>query len=130
MTVLTVGGGGYYLLDRFQFRRHASALLDRARGAEAAGDLKKAAESLGLYLSIHREDGPTWAWYARIIDETTPADQPRDQVFLTYDQALRFNGEDGPGVKPEDRDRRRKLQRRSAEVAMEVGRHGDARKHL
>jgi len=130
LTVLTVGGAGYYLLDRFQYLRHASALLDRARGAEVARDLKKAAKSLSQYLSIQREDGPTWAWYARIIDETTPADQPRDQVFLTYEQALRFNGEDGPGVKPEDRERRRTLQRRSAEVAMELGRHGDARKHL
>lgn len=47
MTVLGLCGVGTYLLHRVQMGRNASSLLDRARSAEAGGNLLGAEESLG-----------------------------------------------------------------------------------
>jgi len=69
--VLGLCGGGIYLLHRVQMRRHASSLLDRARSAEAGGNLLRAEESLSLCLGLKRDDSAAWAWYARLTDERT-----------------------------------------------------------
>ncbi len=53
-------GGGVHLLHGFQVRRNASALLDRARQAEADHDLEKAEQALQAYLNLEREDGSAW----------------------------------------------------------------------
>ena len=116
--VLGLCGGGTYLLHRVQMRRHASSLLDRARSAEAGGNLLRVEESLGQYLSLKREDSAVWAWFARITDERTKEKRGRERVFLVNEEALRKNPDD------------RKLERRCAELAIELDRHNDARRHL
>ena len=118
MTVLGLCGGGTYLLHRVQMRRHASSLLDRARTAEAGGNLYRAEESLSLYLGLKRDDSAAWTWYARISDERTKEKRGRERVFLVNEEALRKNPDD------------RKLERRCAELAIELERHNDARRHL
>ena len=110
--------GGTYLLHRVQMRRNASSLLDRARSAEAGGNLLGAEESLGQYLSLRGEDTAAWTWYARISDERTKEARGRERVFLVNEEALRKNPND------------RKLERRCAELAIELDRHNDARRHL
>jgi len=116
--VLGLCGGGTYLLHGVQMRRHASSLLDRARTAEAGGNLRRAEESLGQYLSLKREDSAAWAWFARITDEMTKNPRGRERVFLVNEEALRKNPDD------------RKLERRCTELAIELERHNDARRHL
>src|SRR5271157_4515729 len=118
MTVLGLCGGGTYLLHRVQMQRNASSLLDRARTAEAGGNLLGAEESLSLYLGLKRDDSAAWAWYARITDERTKEPRGRERVFLVNEEALRKNPDD------------RKLERRCAELAIELERHNDARRHL
>ncbi|MGA7499844.1 MAG: tetratricopeptide repeat protein [Isosphaeraceae bacterium] len=118
MTVLGLCGGGTYLLHRVQMGRHASSLLDRARSAEAGGNLTMAEESLSLYLGLKREDSAAWAWFARLTDGQTKNPRGRERVFLVNEEALRKNPDD------------RKLERRCAELAIELERHNDARRHL
>jgi len=116
--VLGLCGGGTYLLHRVQMQRNASSLLDRARTAEAGGNLLGAEESLGQYLSLKREDSAAWAWFARITDEMTKNPRGRERVLLVNEEALRKNPDD------------RKLERRCTELAIELERHNDARRHL
>src|SRR5262249_20663547 len=85
---------GISSLHGYQLRRHAPALLERARRSEAEGDLEKASEALAQYLNFRREDGPTWTWYARIVDQRTPAGRGREQVYFVHEQALRLNSDD------------------------------------
>src|SRR5208282_6301945 len=118
MTVLDLCRGGIHLLHRVQMGRNASSLLDRARSAEAGGNLLRAEESLSLYLGLKREDSSAWAWFARITDERTKNPRGRERVFLVNEEALRKNPDD------------RKLERRCAELAIELERHNDARRHL
>ena len=118
LAMLAVLGGAFHLVHSYQIRRNASALLDRARRAEADKDLGKAAESLGQYLNIKREDGPTWVWYARIVDQQTPEGPGRERVYLVHEQALRYHPDDP------------QLERRCADLALELERYSDARRHL
>src|SRR5271157_1998800 len=94
MTVLGLCGVGTYLLHRVQMGRNASSLLDRARTAEAGGNLLRAEESLGQYLSLKREDSSAWTWYARLTDEMTKNPRGRERVFLVNEEALRKNPDD------------------------------------
>src|SRR5208337_2435539 len=116
--VLGLCGGGMYLLHRAQMRRNASSLLDRARTAETGGNLTRAEESLALYLGLKRDDSAAWAWYARLTEERTKDKRGRERVFLINEEALRKNPDD------------RKLERRCTELAIELERHNDARRHL
>jgi len=111
MTVLDLCRGGIHLLHRVQMGRNASSLLDRARSAEAGGNLLRAEESLSLYLGLKREDSSAWTWYARLTDERTKEKRGRERVFLVNEEALRKNPDD------------RKLERRCAELAIELERH-------
>ena len=115
---LAVFGGASYLVRSYQLRRNASVLLDRARSAEADKDLGKAAESLSQYLSIKSQDGLTWAWYARVVDQQTPQGRGRADVYLVHEEALRFQ----PGDP--------QLERKCADLALELERYSDARRHL
>ncbi len=116
--VLGLCGGGIHLLHRVQMGRNASSLLDRARTAEAGGNLARAEESLSLYLGLRRDDSAAWAWYARLTDERTKDKRGRERVFLVNEEALRKNPDN------------RKLERRCAELALELERHSEARRHL
>jgi predicted Zn-dependent protease len=116
--VVAVLGGTIHFVHAYQVRRYASVLLDRARRAEADEDLEKATESLRQYLDLNREDGPTWAWYARLVDRRTPAGPGRVRAYLVHEEALRHHPADPP------------LQRRCAELALELERYSDARRYL
>ena len=119
MAVLVLGGAAYLARGR-QVQRNASALLDRARKDEEQGKASKAAEALGQYLSLRPRDGDTWRWYARVLDEVTTDSRRRDQVYLVYEEALRYNPDD------------RALERRCLDLALEIRpeRTADAKRHL
>ena len=118
LAVVAVFGGGMHLVHGFQVQRNASALLDRARRAEAGNDLEKAEQSLSQYLNFRREDGPAWEWYARVVDQRDADRRRRERVFLVHEEALRYNPGDS------------KLERRCADLALELGRYNDAQRHL
>ncbi|MGC8644391.1 MAG: tetratricopeptide repeat protein, partial [Isosphaeraceae bacterium] len=117
---MMVSGGALCALHGYQVRRHVSAMLDVARQAEASGDLDKAARFLTQYVNLKPEDGPTYAWYARIVDEKTPARRRGEDLLAIYEEALRHNLGD------------RTLERKCAEIAMEPGirRYPEALRHL
>jgi len=118
LTAVAVFGGGMHLVHGIQIQRNASSLLDRAGLAEAGDKLDKAEEALSQYLSIKREDGRAWAWYARVVDLQDSQGRRRDRVFLVHEQALRYNPGDS------------RLERRSADLALELGRYKDAQRRL
>jgi tetratricopeptide (TPR) repeat protein len=118
LAVVAVLGVSVHFVHAYQLRRHASALLDRARRAEAAEDLGTAVAALRHYLNVHRADGPAWAWYARLVDQRTPKGPGRVQVYLVHEEALRHDPDDPA------------LERRCAELALQLGRPGDARRHF
>ena len=118
LAVATVFGGGIHLVHKRQIQSNARPLLDRARRAEAGNDLEKAEQSLVQYLKIRPEDGPAWELYARVVDHRDTEHQRPDRVFLIREQALRYN----PGDL--------KLERRCADLALELGRYNDAQHHL
>ncbi|MGA2700263.1 MAG: tetratricopeptide repeat protein [Isosphaeraceae bacterium] len=118
LTVVAVLGGGTYLAHGIQIRRNATALLGHARRAESGEHLETAEQSLSQYLKIKREDGSTWKWYARVVDQQDSDRRGRERVFLVHEEALRYN----PGD-PE-------LERRCADLALELGRYKEAQSHL
>ncbi|MHB1556390.1 MAG: tetratricopeptide repeat protein, partial [Isosphaeraceae bacterium] len=122
LAILVVGmallGGGMHLVHGFQMRRNADKLLARAHRAEDANELDKVDEVLGHYLSLRAEDAAAWAWYARVVDRRDTSRTQVTRSYLVFEQALRR--------RPTDRN----LKRRCAELAMELGRDGDARRLL
>ncbi len=115
---LSVLGVGIHFVHAYQVGRNVSALLDRARRAETAKNLAKTEEALSQYLQVKRGDGPTWAWYARVVEQLTPKDSGRQRNYLVHEQALKYNPGDSL------------LARRCVELAMELGRYNDARRHI
>ena len=107
-----------HLVHGIQVRRNASALLDRASRAEAGDDLEKAEQSLGQYLTLRREDGAAWKRYAQLLDRRDADRQRRERVFLVHEEALRYNPGDS------------QLERRCADLALELRRYTDAQRHL
>src|SRR5205823_4763633 len=91
VVVVALLGGGLHVVHGYQVWRNASALKDHARRAEADNDLETAEQSLGQYLNLRRDDGRTWAWYARVVDQRDSDGRHRERVFLVYEQALRYN---------------------------------------
>src|SRR5208337_3675371 len=112
--------GAVYLVHGGQVQRNASALLDRARKDEEQGKGSKAVEALRQYLSLRPRDGEAWRWYARVLDGVTKNSRRRDQVYLVYEEALRYNPDD-PAV-----------ERRCVDLALELRpeRTADAKRHL
>ena len=119
MALLALSGAAYLVHGR-QVQRNASALLDRARKDEEQGKASKAADALRQYLSLRPRDGEAWRWYARVLDEVTTDSRRRDQVYLVYEEALRYN----PGDPV--------LERRCADLALKLRpeRTADAKRHL
>ena len=62
LAVVALLGGSIHLVHGIQIKRNASALLDRARRAEAGNDLEKAEQSLGQFLNIRRYDANESTW--------------------------------------------------------------------
>jgi hypothetical protein len=100
IAMVAVLGVGIRFVHAYQLRRNASVLLDRARSADAEKKFGRAAELLGQYLRIIRQDGLTWAWYARVVDQRTPQGHGRGDVFLVHEEALRFNLQRCPPAPP------------------------------
>ena len=122
MAAVLVFSGLVYFVHAYQLRRHATVLLDQAHKAEQDGNPAKTAKSLNHYLSLVERDGSVWKWYAEVMDklyDSAPLNRRR-QVLSAFEQALRFTPEDS------------KLERRCAEVAMEMGldQINDAKAHL
>src|SRR5271157_3889693 len=118
LAALAVFSGGMHVVHGIQVQRKASSLLDRARRAEAGNDLGKTEQALGQYLRLEREHGPTWKWYARIVDQGDSDRQRRERVFLVHEEALRYNPGDS------------ELERRCADLALEQGLYKEAQRHL
>jgi tetratricopeptide (TPR) repeat protein len=113
-------GGATYFVHGYQVQLNARKLLDRARKAEDEGKLVRAAESLSQYLSLKNDDGESWRWYAQVLDKLY-ADgtlRAREKVYMVQEEALRHDSGDS------------ELERRCADLALELGRSGDARRHL
>src|SRR5271157_2694756 len=112
--------GAVYLVHGRQVQRNASVLLDRARKDEEQGKGSKAADALRQYLSLRPRDGEAWRSYARVLDGVTKNSRRRDQVYLVYEEALRYN----PGDPV--------LERRCVDLALELRpeRTADAKRHL
>ncbi|WP_165229447.1 tetratricopeptide repeat protein [Aquisphaera insulae] len=118
LAIAAILGVTTYFVHSWQVRRQVANLLNRARLAEEARDLPKAADCLVQYLSLNREDAETWKWYARILDEKDREVGAKEQVFLVHERALQFNPDDEA------------LERRCADLAMELVRYSDAERHL
>jgi tetratricopeptide (TPR) repeat protein len=118
LAAVALFGAGMHLVHGVQVWRNASALLDRARRAEADKDLEKAGQLLSQYLNLRREDGSAWEWYARLTELLDPDRRRLERVFLVHEEALRYNRGD------------RKLERRCADLALELRRYKDAQRHL
>jgi tetratricopeptide (TPR) repeat protein len=118
LTIVALLAGGMHLVHRFQVRRNASSLLDRARQAEADNDLNKTEQLLRQYLNFRPADGPAWTRYARVVDRQNLDSQRRQRVFLVHEEAFRRNPDDPI------------LERRCADLALEVGRYNEAQFHL
>jgi tetratricopeptide (TPR) repeat protein len=122
LAVAAAVAGVIYFGRPYQVKRHASDLKRRAMRAVADQDLAKAAELLRMYLGIEREDGPAWSTYARVVEERARAHEMQvrelEQVYLLHEEALRHNHED------------RALERKCADLALELARFSDARQHL
>src|SRR5271157_311914 len=119
MALLALSGAAYLVHGR-QVQRNASALLDRARKNEEQGKASKAADALRQYLSLRPRDGEAWRSYARVLDGVTKNSRRRDQVYLVYEEALRYNHGDPA------------LERRCVDLALELRpeRTADAKRHL
>jgi len=117
---LLVLGGAVNLVHNRQVVRNASALLDHARKAEERGEVLKTSEELRRYLSLRPADRETWRWYARVLDKVTTGSGRRDELYLVYEEALRYN----PGDPA--------LERPCVDLALELRpeRTADAKRHL
>jgi tetratricopeptide (TPR) repeat protein/predicted TPR repeat methyltransferase len=118
LAVVAVLGVGMHFVHGYQVQRNASALLERADRAEADKDLEKAEQALQQYLNLRREDVAAWKRYARVVDQRDPDHLRRQPVFLVHEEALRHNPEDS------------ELERRCADLALELERYKDAQRHL
>jgi cellulose synthase operon protein C len=117
--VVAVFIGGGYAAHEVQVWRHASELLKHAERAEAEHLLPKAEKALRDYLRIRYDDRPTWIWYARVMRDQQTVDLKRkERIFSVHEEALRYNADDS------------QLERRCADLALEIGRYNDARRHL
>lgn len=107
-----------YFLHEYQVRRNVAELLDLARRKEAGGDREKAVEYLKQYLSLRKDDGAVWLWYARILNEKASESADRQELYEVHEKAARYN--------PDNLE----LRRRCADLAMVLGRHRDASRNL
>jgi len=119
LALLVLSGAVYLVHDR-QVVRNASALLDHARKAEERGEVSTTSEELRRYLSLRPADRETWRWYARVLDKVTTGSSRGDELYLVYEEALRYN----PGDPS--------LERRCVDLALELlpARTADAKRHL
>jgi len=107
--------GGAYGLRAYQKQRWAPILLKRAEVVEAEGRVGRAVELLRLYLTIRPGDAEAWTHYARLLADGADPNLGLGQVYSIGLKALKLKGEDEA------------LERRCAEMALELGRFDEAR---
>jgi tetratricopeptide (TPR) repeat protein len=109
---------GVHFLHAFQARRSARELLDQAARAEDDGHLPQAIDSLKLYLSYVPEDFEARTRYGLLLARTAATPKDRARAYSTLEGILRRTS-DGDDVR-----------HRVVELAISIGRFGDARDHL
>ena len=119
LVAVVVVGGGLVALHRFQERRQAGGLLDRATAAAADKDWDAAADLYRGYLNFRPNEVPAVAGYAEALGElakTKPA--LGGQMVKVTEQLVRLD--------PTRLEAREKL----AQIYLDSGRYPDARGHL
>ena len=117
--VVVVLGGGLFLLHRTQVKAQAGSLLERARGAVAAGDWDAAADLYRRYIALRRGDTEAVAEFANALEKTLK-DHPGNlrSVVDTYERLLVLD--------PFRLGERRTL----AKIYLNAGGYANARTHL
>lgn len=115
LALVVILAGGAFGLRAYQKQRRAPILLKQAEAAEAEGTVERAVELYRLYLAIRPADAEAWANYARLLADGADPNLRLDQVHSICLKALKLKGEDEA------------LERRCAEMALELGRFHDAR---
>jgi tetratricopeptide (TPR) repeat protein len=126
--VATVAGAGTFLLHRYQVRRNAEALYERAQAALADPTLRerekltRATDYLRRYLGFNPNDPERLYEYANLRAHEKVATSPmaRLRAITILDRALR-----NPSTKNRDKERHRLI-----DLALEVGRTNDALRHV
>ncbi|TXT35449.1 MAG: hypothetical protein FD138_1346 [Planctomycetota bacterium] len=107
--------GTIHVVHGWQVQRHAGALMELGRKAQATGDLKAAKDYIGRYVGLVPSDVHARADYGLLLDQVGAK---KRQVFMVFEDVLRADPT------------REDIRRRQIEVAMETGRHLDALAHV
>jgi tetratricopeptide (TPR) repeat protein len=110
--------GAGYAIYRVQMRRNARALLEQAQRAHSAGDIRKAEESLRLFLAYQPNHPKALASYGLILASRANFRDDLLKAFRLLERALRADPD------------RRDLLRRTAEVAMSLGNYAAAQNYF
>ena len=114
IAVVGIFGIGVHFLHAYQVDRNAVTLLDKADSALKAGDKSEAIRHLRTYVGFRPQDGEALARLAKLIDENARTSNQLFDAFVTYQEALRFLAEGD------------EIRRRTAEMAVLMGRYSDA----
>jgi tetratricopeptide (TPR) repeat protein len=120
LAILLVGtalaAGGVHLVNHFQLRRHAGFFLDKARQEKNEGKYKEAIGFFDSYLALEPGDADATAEYGFLLADVSQNRSPG--AYGMFEKVLRSNPE------------RSGVRRRLLDVAMRLGRYGDAQEHL
>jgi tetratricopeptide (TPR) repeat protein len=111
-------GGAWYGLNRWQVRRHATALLAQADVAKAQGRPDRAARFIGLYVGLVPSDTEARARYGMLLDRLATTPRARAGAMAVFEQVLLRE--------PERHDIRKRL----VALELDAGQFDDAEQHL
>src|SRR5262245_10474709 len=128
--VAAVVGPGTFFLHRFQVRRNAEALYERAQATLASSSLPEreklisAMDYLRRYLGFNPTDSDAYFEYANLCahEKIATNHRLRFRAITILDQALRSHM-----TQDRDRDAER---RRLIDLALEIRRFSDAQRHI
>ena len=109
---------GMFKLRSFQVRRNAGSLYEQAHKAKESGDLAKASDFMGRYVSMAPSNIQARAEFGQMLDVAADTIGKKRRVFMIFEHVLR---EDPV---------RHDIRRRQAELAIEIDRINDAEAHL
>src|SRR5947209_3929895 len=110
-------GAGASLVYQTQLGRTVRALLREAELASARGDNPGAVQAFQRYLVIRPRSFDVLERYGLVLAQGATDARTQLQTYLTLEQVLRQDPT------------RREVRRRLVDVAMDLGRHKDARTH-
>ncbi len=116
--LISLVGGGAFVLHRVQVRRTAQALLKHVAEAEKAGKFEEAKDELQRYLALKPQDTEARAHYAMLLAQVAMSPTAQEQAILALEDVLRRDP------------KRPELRRRLVSLEMDAGRFADAQKHL